>query len=102
MATVTTALHRRARTIFSELGYDVTDEGETLRAERKWRTVRVTPMAEPDDPPAAGGLRCFVTWAENAAAVERRLRAAAPDYEWALLGVRDDGYVVHQSPLAPS
>jgi hypothetical protein len=98
MATVSRTLGQRARTIFSDLGYDVSGDGRTFRAERKWRTVRVTPMPEPERPPDSGDLRCFVTWADHLAAVERRLEAAAPDYEWALVGVDGDDYVVRQCP----
>lgn len=94
MSTVTRTLHQRARSLFADLGYDVSGGGRTFRAERKWRTVHVTPMPEPESPPAAGDLRCFVTWADHLPAVERRLRAAAPDYDWALVGIDDDGYVV--------
>ena len=50
----------------------------------------------PDDPPASSGqLRCFVTWAERVGALERRLTRADPDYDWAIIGIRDDEeYVV--------
>jgi len=99
MATVSRTLGQRARAVFSDLGYDVSGGGPTFRAERKWRTVHVTPMPEPETPPDAGDLRCFVTWVGNLAAVERRLEAAAPAYEWALLGVDDDGYVVRRYPV---
>ncbi|WP_159899532.1 DUF7116 family protein [Salinirussus salinus] len=98
MSTVTGTLHQRARTVFSDLGYVTSGDGRTFRAERKWRIVHVTPMPEPEAPPDSGDLRCFVTWVENLAAVERRLEAAAPDYEWALIGVDGDGYVVRQCP----
>jgi hypothetical protein len=94
MSTVTRTLHQRARTIFADLGYDLSGNGRTFRAERKWRTVHVTPMAEPETPPAGGDLRCFVTWADHLPDLERRLRAAAPDYDWALIGVDGDRYVV--------
>jgi len=76
----------------------VTTDGSELRARRKWRVVHVTPMAEPEQPPAEGPLRCFVTWAEDVAALERRLTRADPDYEWAIIGVGDDDYTVSQRP----
>lgn len=91
MGTVTTSLQDRAKTIFSELGYDVSTNGGELLAERKWRMVQVTPMAEPENPPSSGRLRCFVTWAEHVRAVERAVRQADPEYEWALIGVSDGG-----------
>lgn len=98
MATVSRTLGQRARTIFSDLGYDVSGDGRTFRAERKWRTVRVTPMPEPETPPDSGDLRCFVTWADHLGALERRVEATAPDYDWALVGVDGDDYVVRRSP----
>lgn len=91
MGTVTTSLHDRAQSIFSNLGYDVSRDGGELLAERKWRIVQVTPMPEPRDPPSSGGLRCFVTWSEQVQAVERQLERANPEYEWAIIGVGDGG-----------
>jgi len=91
MGTVTTSLGQRARSIFRDLGYSVSASGGELRAERKWRSVQVTPMPEPAEPPTAGSMRCFVTWSEHVSAVERRLRRIDPDYEWAIIGVRDCG-----------
>lgn len=98
MGAVSTTLRREAESIFTDLGYDVDADGEELRAQRKWRVVEVTPMAEPDEPPTSGGLRCFVTWADRLDALERRLRAVDPDYEWAIIGVTDDDYVVSHCP----
>jgi hypothetical protein len=94
MGTVTTTLGQEAESIFTDLGYAVTPEGSGFRAERKWRVVRVTPMAEPASPPDSGELRCFVTWKENVSALERRLERESPDYEWAIIGVAGDDYVV--------
>lgn len=95
MGTVTTALRQEAESIFSDLGYAVTTQENEIRAERKWRVVEVTPLAEPDEPPACSGkFQCFVTWADNVPALERRLEHANPDCEWAIIGVRDDDYVV--------
>lgn len=70
--------------------------GGELRARRKWRTVRVTPMAEPCDPPTSGDMRCFVTWADRVDTLEGRLTQADPDYEWAIIGIETDreDYVV--------
>jgi len=95
MGTVTTALKQEAESIFTELGYAVTTAGGEIRAERKWRVVQVTPMPEPNEPPMSGELRCFVTWAESLPDLERQLRDASPDYEWAIIGIREgDDYVV--------
>jgi len=97
MGTVTTSLADRATGIFRDLGYSVSGDGSELRATRKWRTVHVTPMAEPGAPPAAGDLRCFVTWAEQVGALERELQRADPDYEWAIIGLEgEDGYRVRR------
>ncbi len=101
MGTVTTSLSERARSIFDELGYDVSIDGGEIRAERKWRVVQVTPMDEPGRPPSSGDLRCFVTWNDHLDAVEDRLRRADPDYEWAIIGVDEgDDYEVCQRPVA--
>ena len=96
MGTVTTALRREAESIFSDLGYAVTAQEGELRAERKWRVVEITPLAEPDEPPVGSSeFQCFVTWADNVPALERRLEHANPDCEWAIIGVQDDEkYVV--------
>jgi hypothetical protein len=91
MGTVNSPLGRKAQSIFSDLGYDITSNGSGFRATRKWRAVEVTPMPEPREPPTAGELRCFVTWTDSVSAVERRLQQADPDYEWAIVGVADDG-----------
>jgi len=56
-------------------------------------------MTEPEEPPASGEFRCFVTWEEDLPAIERRLTGRDPEYEWAIIGVRDDGeYVVSRRP----
>lgn len=91
MGTVTTQLASQARTIFSELGYTVSDDGHEMRAERKWRVVQVTPMPEPTDPPTAGDLRCFVTWADRTGELRRRLTRRNLSYDWAIIGVTNDG-----------
>lgn len=98
MAAVTTALRDRAHTIFSDLGYDVSDDGDELRATRKWRSVRVT-CGEPEQVPEEGEFRCFVTSDDAASTAVRRLAIAEPDYEWAVLAVGDEGeYDVLRSP----
>jgi hypothetical protein len=93
MGAVSTSLIEEARTIFSNLGYEVTDDGEELRAERKWRTVHVT-TADPEQAATHGQLRCFVARAERAAEVRERLLAAEPEYDWAVVSVDDDDYHV--------
>jgi hypothetical protein len=99
MGTVDTALEEAAESIFDDLGYTVTEHGGEFRAERQWRVVRVTPMAEPVRPPASGEYRCFVTWADRTAALERRLSREDPDYDWAIIGIDgDEDYVVQRRP----
>jgi len=98
MGVASTSLEREAESIFSDLGYTVTSDGGTLHARRKWRVVEVTPMAEPSEPPESGTFRCFVTYEEQVSRLERRLTSVDPDYEWAIIGVNDDDYVVSHNP----
>lgn len=91
MGTVTTSLRDEAQSIFDDLGYTVSQNGGEIRAERKWRVVQVTPMQDPDDLPTTGELRCFVTWADRTRELRRHLQEADPDYEWAIIGIRDGG-----------
>jgi len=93
MGAVSTSLVTEARRIFSDLGYDVTADGDELRAERKWRTVHVTTQ-DPDTAPNHGNLRCFVARAGQAVDVRDRLLAVEPDYDWAVLSVDEDDYRV--------
>lgn len=97
MSAASTSLQKKAKSIFTDLGYDVTPEGREIQAQRKWRVVTVTPMAEPRDPPQSGELRCFVTHAETVSRVKQRLERADPCYEWAIIGVEEDGYSVSRS-----
>lgn len=90
MGSVTTSLVDEAERIFTDLGYEVTEDGNELRAERKWRTVRVT-TAAPEDVPEEGPLRCFVARDGEAAGVQERLLTAKPDYDWAVIGVDETG-----------
>ena len=98
MARGSIPLSEAARSIFDDLGYSVTDDGETFRAVRDWKEVHVrTGTPEQDAPDAA--LECVVTWAEEAADVARDLRSAGRPCEWAVIGVRDDGgYEVARAP----
>ena len=94
MSAVSTSLQKKAESIFTDLGYEVTPEGSEIQARRKWRVVQVTPMAEPSEPPSSGNLRCFVTHGEYVQRVEEKLDESDPGYEWAIIGVEDDGYEV--------
>ena len=99
MATVSTPPIEQARTIFTDLGYSISGDGEEFRAERKWRVVRVTALTDSDETPDDGDLRCFVTWHEHAPELRQRLRGADPEYEWAVISVRESGdYEVLRAP----
>jgi hypothetical protein len=98
MGSVSTQLEREAESIFDELGYAVTADEQGFRAERKWRVVEVTAMPEPGEVPASGGMRCFVTWAEQVGTLEREIRRANPGYDWAIIGIDDGEYVVSRRP----
>jgi hypothetical protein len=101
MRAVTKPLDEQARTIFAELGYTVTDRGSEFLAERKWRLVHVTAVDKAETPPESGDYRCFVTWNEEVSTLERTLRRENPDYEWAIIGVDEDGdYEVASAPSA--
>ncbi|MFB6189102.1 MAG: hypothetical protein ABEI57_04390 [Halapricum sp.] len=91
MGTVTTHLASQARSIFDDLGYTVSDDGEEIRAERKWRVVQVTPMSEPKDAPTTGKYRCFVTRSGNCNDLRSRLDRQNVGYEWAIISVDEDG-----------
>jgi len=88
-----------ARDVFRELGYTVSEDGREFVAERKWRRVLVTVLCLDDDdldPYLADGgdtprLRCFVTWRENAGDLRDRLVSKKPPYDWAVIGIEDDG-----------
>lgn len=98
MGAVSTSLIEEARTIFADLGYDVTEDGDELRAERKWRTVHVT-AADPEEAADHGSLRCFVARAERASDVRDRLLDFEPNYDWAVISVDEDDYrVLHPGP----
>ncbi|AFK20372.1 hypothetical protein E6P09_13310 [Haloferax mediterranei ATCC 33500] len=93
---------QEARSIFGQLGYTVSGDGPDMLAERKWRTVQVTALSSREATncrPAFtdGGtetqyrLRCFVTWDDHISALRERLRGIDLPYEWAIIGVSDNG-----------
>ena len=97
MGAVSTSLIEEARTVFRDLGYEVTEEGDELRAERKWRIVYVT-AADPAEANTHGRLRCFVARADRAPDVRDRLLDLEPDYDWAVITIdEDDSSVLHPS-----
>ena len=102
MGTVNTGLGQKAESIFTNLGYAVTPHGQEMRAERKWRVVRITLIEEPGltgvdeipTPSREDAYRCFITYETHVEALERHLVRTDPDYEWAIIGVTDTDYVV--------
>lgn len=98
MGAVHTPLVDRAKSIFDDLGYHVTGDGDELRAERKWRVVHVT-TADPADAPETGNFRCFVAESDRAEGVRAKLKAEQPNYDWAVIAVDDGDYeVLHPEP----
>lgn len=91
MGTVSRRLDSQARSIFDDLGYTVSSDGDEITAERKWRRVHVTPMAEPIEVPSSGRYRCFVTREGNCRELERQLRRRQPNYDWAIMGIDETG-----------
>lgn len=90
MGVVSTPLLDEARSIFTELGYSVTELGSELRAERKWRIVYITADA-PDEVSEDVDLRCFVAGANRADRLRDDLLERAPDYDWAVMSLDGDG-----------
>lgn len=91
MGAVTTSLDEQARSIFDDLGYTVSRTGTELQAEHQWRVVTVS-VVDPQDPiPEDGDLRCFVTRRTDATRLCRRLDRRDPEYDWAIIGVDEDG-----------
>ena len=103
MGTVHTTPSEEARSIFRDLGYTVSETDDELRAERKWRVVRVMAANESTPLPDSGDLRCFVAWEEAAEDLRNRLLDATPDYDWAVIGVDDAGeYEVLHPAVGPT
>jgi hypothetical protein len=90
MGVVSTQLLDEARSIFTDLGYTVTDLGSELRAERKWRIVYIT-AESPDEVSEHVDLRCFVASASRADRLRQTLLDRAPDYDWAVMSLSEDG-----------
>ncbi|SNR37873.1 DUF7116 family protein [Halorubrum vacuolatum] len=111
MATASIPPTTEARDVFRELGYTVTEGGQEFVAERKWRRVHVTALSsdgtEDLGPYLADGgetprLRCFVTWRDHATALRDDLTALKPPYDWAVIGVDGDDFVVMEgAPGSP-
>jgi hypothetical protein len=91
MAAVSTSLDEQAQSIFDDIGYTVSRTDDGLRAARKWREVGVTVLDDDLTLPESGEMHCFVTQASRAPAVRNRLERMDVSYDWAVLGVREDG-----------
>ena len=91
MGAVSTSLDEQARSIFDEIGYTVSRTDDGLRAARKWREVGVTVLDGEIRIPDDGDMHCFVTRASEAPDVRNRLSRRDVSYEWAVIGVREDG-----------
>jgi hypothetical protein len=91
MGAVSTSLDEQARSIFDDIGYTVSRTDDGLRAAHKWREVGVTVLEEDVSIPESGEMHCFVTRAARAAALGERLAPMDVAYDWAVIGVREDG-----------
>ena len=99
MGTMNTPPDEQARSIFDGLGYEVAGTGSEFFATRDWKEVRVSAVTDASVPTEGGRYRCFVTWAEHVDALRERLRDANPGFEWAVIGVSEDGdYEVARAP----
>ncbi|WP_336338114.1 DUF7116 family protein [Haloarcula brevis] len=99
MGAVTTSLDEQARSIFDDLGYTVSRTGTELRAERGWRVVTVSVLDSQDPIPEGGDMRCFVTRTGEATHLSRRLTRREVPYDWAVIGITEDGeYEVVRHP----
>jgi hypothetical protein len=101
MGTVTTPPDEQARSIFDDLGYSLAGDGAEFSATRDWKEIRVCAVTDDVDAGEDASYRCFVTWADEADALERELERLDPPYEWAVMGVQEDGdYEVARAPPA--
>jgi len=91
MGVVSTSLDEQARSIFDDIGYTVSRTDDGLRAAHKWREVGVTIYDDDATIPESGDLHCFVTRKDDAPALTARLERRDVPYDWAVLGVREDG-----------
>jgi hypothetical protein len=101
MATATTPPTEEARSVFADLGYDVSGEGAEFSAVRDWKEVRVTATVDEAVEADPESLCCFVTWDERAPRLRSYLDEEDPACEWAVIGVDDAGeYEVTRAPGA--
>ena len=99
MGTTRTPPDEQARSIFDGLGYEVAGTGSEFSATRDWKEIRVSAVSDPSVRVDGGRYRCFVTWAEQTEALQERLDSEDPGFEWAVIGVSEDGdYEVARAP----
>jgi len=88
-----------AKSIFADLGYSVSGDGTTFTAARDWKEIEVLAVTNDVDTPNGDRMRCFVTWSDCVHDLGAALDSAAPDYEYAVIGVEEDGeYEVARAP----
>ncbi|MGB9987700.1 DUF7116 family protein [Salarchaeum japonicum] len=88
-----------AKSIFADLGYSVAGDGATFTAARDWKEVEVLAVTDDVDTPSGDRMRCFVTWKDYVPDLGELLDRAAPDYDYAVIGVEEDGeYEVARAP----
>lgn len=103
MGPVNMSLVEQARSIFADLGYTVEGTGPEFRAEREWKVVHVnTVFGTTDLPGSTGQFHCFVARPDDADRIEAHIRRADPEYEWAIIVVDGDDYVVERAPPGPA
>ncbi|MFW6265295.1 MAG: DUF7116 family protein [Halanaeroarchaeum sp.] len=99
MGTTRTPPDEQARSIFDGLGYEVAGTGSEFSARRDWKEVHVSAVTETNVPLEGGPYRCFVTWSDHSEALQETLRREDPGFEWAVIGVSEDGdYEVTRAP----
>lgn len=102
MVPLDTPPSEEARSIFADLGYDVSGDGDRFRAARGWKEVEVYAVTDDVETADGGRMRCYVTWEEQAPDLRRALANSEPGFEWAVIGVQSDGdYEVARAPKTP-
>jgi hypothetical protein len=91
MGVLSTPLIDEARTIFTDLGYEVETVGSELRAERKWRIVYISTETPTRVDDGDADLRCFVAAPDRAPDLREKLLSLEPDYDWAVMSVDSTG-----------
>lgn len=103
MGPVNTPPIEQARSIFDQLGYEITTNGanDDFHAERDWKVVHVTALSELTDVDDEESymLRCFVTYPQIVSSLHRKLSDANPSFEWAIISIDDtNNYQVERAP----